>query len=286
MKIIVCIKQIGYIYHPLAIESAGSDIDPEKVVHMLNPFDEVSVEAALRIKQDFPESEIVLITVGTAKADEALRYAFAMGGDKMIRVHSDTTDPGNISRNLANAILHQGFDMILCGKKAMDTNDNLVHSFIAEALGIPQVSGIVGLQPYPDDGRVILERYLGRGDREVVECPMPALFTVEKGMCDPRYPSLINRRKAEKTEIEVLDPDLFEGGFEGMIEFGGVYTLIPPRPRPKKVFTPEASLSPIERLQIIMSGGAAEKKGDLFKGKPDDMATKILEIMVQEKIIE
>lgn len=286
MKITVCIKQIDYIYHPLAFDSIGGGINPEKKVHMLNPYDEVAVEVALRIKGEFSDSEIVLISVGTSRVNETLRYAFAMGADKMIRIHSDTAHISSISKMLANTICKKGFDIILCGKKAMDTNDNLVPSFIAEALAIPQVSGIVGLQPYPDANKVMVERYLGKGDREVVECPMPALFTIEMGMNEPRYPSLVNRQKAEQTEIEVIEPSFVDSDFEALIKIEEVSELSAPRPKPKKVRRPASNLSPAERMAFVMSGGVEFKKCDIIQGTAEEMVKKIIETMIEEKIID
>jgi electron transfer flavoprotein beta subunit len=81
-----------------------------------------------------------------------------------------------------------------------------VGSCIAEMLQVPQVSGIVGLNLFAQERKASVERYLGKGDKEEIECDLPALFTVEMGLNDPRYPALLNRLSAEKTAVEVLDP--------------------------------------------------------------------------------
>ena len=86
MRIVVCIKQVGYICHPIAMTHMGGEIDPEKMVHMLNPFDEFAMEEAIRIKARFPGTEVVAVTLGPPLSEDALRYAFSFGADKMIRV--------------------------------------------------------------------------------------------------------------------------------------------------------------------------------------------------------
>jgi len=205
VRVVVCIKQISYVYHPIAINSSGGHIDQEKMVFMLNPYDEIAVEEAIKIKKNLSNCEVIVITVGPRRAEEALRYAFAMGADKMIRINYESSDSWLISLALAKIIKDLSYDLILCGKKTIDNNGNQAGSFIAELLHIPQVSGIVRLEILPEKKKAIVERYLVKGDRQVVECNLPALFTVENGINDPRYPSLPNRLLSEKKNIEVID---------------------------------------------------------------------------------
>lgn len=285
MRVIVCIKQIVYVYHPIAIDSPGGYIDPEKIVYMLNPYDEVAIEAAIRIKENFSGSRVTVITAGPPRTNEALRYAFAFGADRMIRINYLGLDAWSISLVLAEVIRDLEFDVILCGKKAIDTNDNTVGPFLAELLNVAQVSGIVGLKLLPEDRRAIVERYLGKGDRDVIECSLPALFTVEKIMNDPRYPTVPNRLLAEKQKIEEIEGSSFSLKFDPEIDLTKFMSLSPPRPKPKKLFTPDSKLPANERMRLIMSGGMADKKSDLLNGKPEDVAKKIMEILIQEKMI-
>jgi len=89
MRVVVCIKQVGYIYDPTAIDLSTGEIDSEKMVSMLNPYDEVAVEEAIKIKERVIDCEVVIITAGQPETERALRYAFAMGGDRMIRINYD-----------------------------------------------------------------------------------------------------------------------------------------------------------------------------------------------------
>lgn len=286
MRIIVCVKQTGYICHPVGVECKGREIDSEKIVYMLNPYDEVAMEEAIRIKERFPGTEVIALTLGTPRAEAALRYAFSFGADKMIRVNGQTSDPWTTSSVLAKAIGSLEYDIILCGKKAIDSNDSMVGSFLAEFLDIGQVTGIVKLDIFQEKGKALVERSVGRGDREAIECTLPALFTVEKGMNDPRYPTLPNRLRAEKQEIELIEMDSLNMEFSLEPDLFGLTSLSPPRPKPKKVFTPESQLPASERRRLIMSGGnKIAKKGELIGGTPDEVAKIIIDVLVRGKIV-
>jgi electron transfer flavoprotein beta subunit len=285
MKVVVCIKQVRYVYGDLPLRGIRNEIDPEKVVHMINPYDEIAVEEAARIKERYNDCEVVLITVGPPASEESLRYSFALGGDRMIRVNCGSGDPWCISVILAEVIKDLNYDIVLCGKKAIDSNAGLVGSFIAELLNIPQVSAIINLELLPQQKKAVADRYLGRGDRQVVECSLPALFTVEKGLNDPRYPSLPNRLSAEREDIEVIEPASLGFSTDNDMDLTRYMTLSPPRPKPRKIFTPESNLSASERMRLLMSGGMTEKKSGLLKGNPEDIAGKVVEILIQEKVV-
>lgn len=285
MRIIVCIKQVAFICHPIAIERKGGDIDQQKVVYMLNPYDEAAVEEAIRIKERSDDAEIILLTLGPLRAEESLRYAFSMGADSMIRIDGDIADPFIVSFVLSKVIKEMGFDIILCGKKAIDSNDCAVGTFLAESLGIAHVAGVLKLNVFPEEELALVERALGRGDREVVDCSLPGLFSVELGINNPRYPTLPNRFKADREKIEVIEMSSIDVALSKNTGLSRLNDLSPPRPRPKKVFTPDSNLSASERRRIMMSGGKTGKKGDLIEGAPDKAAETIMNVLIQEKIL-
>ncbi|MFH2045662.1 MAG: electron transfer flavoprotein subunit beta/FixA family protein [Pseudomonadota bacterium] len=287
MKIIVCVKQIGYIYDPTAIDLATGEIDPEKMVSMLNPYDELAVEEAIKIKESENDCEVIAITAGGPEADNALKYSFAMGADKMVRLDYESLDPSLISLFLSEAIKKIGYDFILCGKKSMDSNAGQVGSFIAERLQIPQVSGIVSLKLSLNDKKAVVERYLGKGDREEIECDLPALFTTEMGLNDPRYPTLPRRLLAEKTNIEILDTTSLGVSPDKAIGLTDILKFSQPRPKTRKTFSPDSNLSATDRLKLMMSGGGAKPKEDsnVLEGSADELAEHILKYLIQEQII-
>lgn len=285
MRVVVCIKQVGYIYDPTAIDLSTGEIDLEKMVSMLNPYDEVAVEEAIKIKETVSDCEVVIITAGQPEAERALRYAYAMGGDRMVRINYESSDPWSIALLLASAIEKTGYDLVLCGKKAIDSNDGQVGSFIAELLRVPQVSGIVKLNLFAAEGNALVERYLGKGDKEEMECRLPALFTVEMGLNDPRYPTLANRLAAENAKVEVLNPATLEVSSDGEEIRTEIIQFSQPRPKTRSVFTPDSSLSGADRLKQMMSGGSTEESTDILEGSADQLAGHIVEFIIQEQML-
>jgi electron transfer flavoprotein beta subunit len=225
------------------------------------------------------------MTVGPPASEEMLRYSFALGGDRMIRVDSESDDPWSISVILAEAMKDLNYDIVLCGKKAIDNNAGLVGSFLADLLNIPHVSRIVRLELSPQEKKAVVHRSLGRGDRQVLECSLPALFTAEKGLNDPRYPSLPNRLSAKKAEIEVIELSSLGLSTDDEMNMVQYMTVSLPRPKPKKVFTPDSNLSASERMRLLMTGQKTEEKAGLVEGNPGDIAGKVVEVLIQEKVV-
>ena len=286
MRVVVCIKQIGYVYHPIPIGVSEYYVDPDEMVFMLNPYDEIAVEEAIKVKEDFGGCEVIIITAGPPRAERTLRYAFAFGADKMIRINCDKFDPFSTSLILAQIIKDLKYDLILCGKKAIDTNAGQVGSFLAELVNIPQISGIVSLDILPDGKKAIVERYLGKGNRQVIECHFPALFTVENGLNDPRYPSLPNRLLAEKEKIQEIDVPSLGLSFDPEIDLSKNMNFSPPRPKPRKIFTPDSNLSAEERLALIMGGSSTDKRDkNLLEGSPEMLASRMLYFLINNRLL-
>ncbi len=285
MKVVVCIKQVAYVYHPIAFDRSEGRIDPDKVVFMLNPYDEIAVEEAVRIKEKLSDCDVIIITAGPPQTEQTLRYSCALGADKMVRIDCENLGPWSTAVVLGKAIEAIQCDVLLLGKKAIDENRCQVGSFLAEILDIPQVSGIVRLEVSSETRRAVVERYLGKGNRQVVECTLPALFTVEKGLNEPRYPSLPNRLSAERAEIEVIELSSLGFRLDQELDLTEWMTFSPPRPKPKKLFTPDSSLSASDRMKLIMSGGMADKQTNLLEGRAEDIAKNVVDFLVRERIV-
>lgn len=286
MKIVVCSKQVAHVYHASAVNLASGAIDPARVVFMPDPGAEVAVEVALRIAAAHPGSEITLVTAGDAAVEPALRAVAAMGGariTRLLRVDVDVADGWSTATALAAVLAGCAFDLVLCGRRAIDTNAGLVGTFIAELLDLPQVSGVVGIELPLGAGEVVVERALGRGDREEVACDLPALLAVEATLAAPRYPTLADRRVAEAMAIEVVVPalDAVEPSVMARVK---KYSL--PRPKTRQVFTPDSSLSVDERMRQIMSGGTTRKEGgEMVSGAADDAAACILAFLREQQFL-
>ena len=118
-----------------------------------------------------------------------------------------------------------------------------------------------------------------------MDCTLPALFSVELGINSPRYPTLPDRFKADKERIAVIDMSSIDVALSKNISLGHLTDLSPPRPRPKKVFTPDSNLSASERRRLMMSGAKTAKKGDMIEGEPGKVAETIMNVLIQEKIV-
>ena len=288
MRIVVCLKQVAYLYSRMGIDSRGR-IDPEGVVFVPNPLDEVALEEALRIKQRTDPAEVTLISMGPPRVEEALRYGLAMGADRAIHIFNEgveNTGPSMRSNALAKVIETQGFDLILCGKKAIDDNEGVVGGFIAEALGLPYVGSVTEIVLEPDGKSARMLQVLERGDRQLMECQLPALLSVERGLTRPRYPTLKGRLTAVKKEVLKVDPE--ELGIS-LLSKGNPETKIAKlsilRPKPKKMFTPNSSLSAQEKIKLMMSGGLAEKKSNFLKGSYQELAKQFIDFLEENRII-
>ena len=219
MNIVVCVKHVP--------ESTEISVDPETkalirdgVKHVINPFDENAIEAALKLKEA-NGGKVTVITMGPPQAEEALRGALAMGADEAILL----TDPASrgsdtlaTSYTLARMVRKLGaFDLILCGKQAIDGDTGQVGPGLAERLGIPQITFAIELEVTDQKARArrVLDDFF-----EVLQVKLPALITVVKQLNEPRRPSMRNVLKAKRAEITKwsladLEVDPAQTGFEG-----------------------------------------------------------------------
>jgi electron transfer flavoprotein beta subunit len=167
---------------------------------VMNPYDEFAVEEALRIKESTGEGEVVIISLGTETAKETIRSALAMGADRAIHalVPELPEDPLVTAAALKDAIEGESFDLLLFGKQAVDSDEAQVGTLVAELMGLPSASVIVKVAI--EGNSVTVHREI-EGGEEVVTLPLPAVLTTQKGLNEPRYPSLKGIMAAKKKEI-------------------------------------------------------------------------------------
>jgi electron transfer flavoprotein beta subunit len=264
-------------------------ISEEDRINRVNPYDELAVEEAVRIKEKTGDGEVVLITLGELIAEKALKRCLAMGADRVIQINDPVfgqLDPWGSSVVLAKAIKNLDPDLILCGKEAFDENEEQVGAYIADLLGLPYVSCIVKLDLFTKGKKARIQRALGKGDKEVVECHLPALFSVDKGLNDPRYPTLPSLLWALDQKIECWNREflgLRSDDFQPMTEVSEVQY---PRPRPKGIAAPDSRLSGFERVLNLLSGSKTEKKGNLLEGTPETMASEIIQFLIKNGLLD
>ena len=203
MNIVVLVKQVPDTESKIKINAEGTGIETEGIKWVMNPYDEFAVEEALKIKEAGKASEVTILCMGPDRAIEAIRTGLAMGADKAIHVKVDSLDGIDglgVASALGKALDGVEYGLILCGKQAVDDDQCVVPSMLAEVLGIPQVN--VVSQVEVGDGSVTGYRDVEGGAKMVIEASMPCLLSATKGINEPRYASLPGIMKAKRKPVE------------------------------------------------------------------------------------
>jgi len=240
MKIAVCISYVPDTTTKVKIGSDGKSIDPSGVTYIINPYDEFAVEEALRLKEKLG-GETVVLSVGKESVKEVIRKTYAMGIEKGILIKSETEmDSFAVARNLVDVLKDINADIILCGKQSIDYDNNQVGSLVAEMLGLPSISVVVGLTV--EGNKVKAEREI-EGGKEVVESTMPVVICAQRGLNEPRYPNLKGIMQAKSKAIEEKQPTYTENKIETLS-----MSLPKPKPKGKIVGTDISAVPELVRL--------------------------------------
>src|SRR3989440_372419 len=223
MKIAVCIKRVPDSETRVKIAQDGKSLDEAGVKFILNPYDEFAVEEALRLKEKAGTGEVVVVTFGPAAAQEAIRTALAVGADRGVLLETQGlhTDGLETAKALAAELQNAGFDLILLGKMAIDDYNHQVGPMMAELLDLPCVTTVTHLEIGGGKGTAEGEM---EGGVEVVEFPLPAVLTTDKGLNEPRYPALKGIMAAKKKPLDMKPVQASAGTLE-------VLALSPPPDR-------------------------------------------------------
>ncbi|MBW1782057.1 MAG: electron transfer flavoprotein subunit beta/FixA family protein [Deltaproteobacteria bacterium] len=205
MNIIVCIKRVPMTQEvDLEIDELHKGVKKDALAYVINDWDNYAIEEAVLLQEKFG-GNVTAITIGDEEDEEVLRRALAMGADKSIRI-----DPGEreldgfvIAKILATVINDLEYDLVLTGVQADDDNSGMVGIMLAEALGLSHAAVVTGVQPEGDEASIRVE--LEGGTDEIAKIKLPALLTVQTGINEPRYVSIMGIRKARKKELAVID---------------------------------------------------------------------------------
>lgn len=292
MKIIVCIKQIKYIYAQTGTDPKQNFIGSDDIVRLINPLDESAVEEALRIKEKHKDTEILIISLGDRFVEEGLRKCLSMGADKAIHVYVENCekmDSWVTAAILAYSIRDLHYELIFCGKESVDDQCGLVGPYIAAILKIPYIPGIIKFEMDGARGKALVHRALERGNREIMACKVPALFTIGKGMNIPRYPNLPGILKAEHQMIEKLEVNhlaLPMDPFDPVSSLTELISLSNPKPKRKAKSSEDARLSASDRLKRIVKRADSKEKEDskVLEGGSDKVLHEFERVMVENGI--
>lgn len=262
LNIIVCVKHVPETAEAeLKIDSTGKNIEKTGLVYDINEWDDYALEEAVQLKEK-QGGTVTAITVGPEDSDSTLRKCLARGADKAIRLTDPKfadSDGYAIAKILNSQIKTLPYDLILTGMQAGDDGSAMVGLVLAELLKIPHASMVKKIEL--GEGLAKVNRELEGGLEEQVEIQLPALLSIQTGINEPRYVSIMGIRKAMQKEIKVL----------GLADTGLTENDV----------GPPGSWTRIEKLYVP----PVEKQAEFLTGNPDEIAMKITEILKSKGLI-
>ncbi len=262
MDIVVCVKHVPDTTEAeIGIRDDEKGIKKEGLVFDINEADNYAIEEALLLKEEFGGS-VTVLTVGPPEADETLRMCLAKGADRAVRLTDERfegSDGYATARILAEAIKDMDYDLVLTGCMADDDEAAQVGVTLAEMLGIPHAALVISTEV--EDGKMKVHRELEGGLHEVLEIELPALFTIQTGINEPRYASIFGIRKAMKKQIEVLDLEDLGLAEDAVGEMGSKTSLV-------KLFIPEVTT-----------------QATILEGSPEEVSSELVTILKNEGVV-
>jgi electron transfer flavoprotein beta subunit len=224
-KILVGLKRVVDYNVRVRVKNDGSGVDTDGVKMSINPFDEIALEEALRIKERGEASEVIVISVGSADSQQQLRTGLAMGADRAILVEAESSvDPLGLARIFKAIIDRDGIDLVILGKQAIDDDNSQTGQMLAAIWGRPQATFASQFELDGDKARVTREVDVGL---ELIEIDLPAVITTDLRLNEPRYVKLPDIMKAKKKPLETValtdlgvdqGPEIKETSFEPPVE--------------------------------------------------------------------
>jgi len=208
MKILVPVKRVVDFNVKIRVKPDGSGIDLANVKMSMNPFDEIAVEEAVRIKEKGGAAEVIVVSIGPAKAQETIRTALAIGADRGIHIETGdvAVEPLAVAKILKGVVETEKPDLVILGKQAIDDDCNQTGQMLAGLLGWPQ--GTFASKLELSDSAAVVTREVD-GGLETVRLKMPAVVSTDLRLNEPRYPSLPNIMKAKKKPLDTKKPEDF-----------------------------------------------------------------------------
>ncbi|RDI51249.1 electron transfer flavoprotein subunit beta/FixA family protein [Microvirga subterranea] len=205
MKLLVCVKRVVDYNVKIRVKGDGSGVELANVKMSMNPFDEIAVEEAVRLKEQGKATEIVAVSIGPQQAGETIRTALAMGADRGILVKTDATvEPLGVAKLLKAVIEQEKPDLVIMGKQAIDDDSNQTGQMLAALLGWPQ--GTFAFKVNVGEASIDVTREVD-GGLQTVGLKLPAIVTTDLRLNEPRYASLPNIMKAKKKPLDETSPE-------------------------------------------------------------------------------
>lgn len=258
MKIAVCLKQVPATDSRIKPSGDGKAVDLTGIEWVVNPYDEFALEEALRLKEKYP-GEVVVLSIGGDKVEEAMRSALALGADRAVVLKDPAfvnAEPLAIAEALAAMAKRESPDLVLCGKQGVDHDRMAVPAMLAEKLDWPQATVVVKLEMGADGKTAHAEREV-EGGHEEIEIALPAVIAAQKGLNEPRYANLKGIMAAKKKPVTVVTAQ--ELGLS-------------------------AATNPVEVLEVSQPSQA--RKNRMLSGDPAQQVEELIRILrTEEKIL-
>jgi len=258
MKILVMVKQVPDTATQMKIGADGRAIDTSGITWIVSPYDEFALEEALRIKEKAGQGEVVAVTLGPDRCKEALRSCLAMGADRAVHVLDaafDGADTLMTARALAAVVKQESAALVLCGRQAIDDDMGSVAGQLAEVLEWPLASWIMEEAVDAAGSSIRVGRQV-EGGLELFDLPLPAVVSAQKGLNEPRYPTLKGIMGAKKKEIKEMKAADLGGAIEPAVITVQALEALPPRP-PGRMLTGEAADTAKELVRALREDAKA-----------------------------
>ena len=204
MKVLVGVKRVVDAYVRVRVKSDGSGVDLTNAKMAINPFCEIAVEEAIRMKEAGLVDEVIAVSVGPTASQEQIRTALALGADRGILVEAEEgPEPLAVAKVLKAIVENEGIDLVILGKQSIDSDNNQVGQMLAALCNLPQ--GTFASEVNVEEGKVKVTREID-GGLQTVELKLPAVVTTDLRLNEPRYASLPNIMKAKKKPLDVKTP--------------------------------------------------------------------------------
>lgn len=206
MKVAVTVKAVATIDEEFELLADGSGIDPADLEFVLNEWDDFALEAALQLREQTGDGEVLVLTVGDEDSEEVLLACLAKGADRAVRIWDDDlagADPLLVARALASALEREDADLVLCGVQSSDSVNGATGAALSAYLDLPRVAVVRALDYDAAAGAFTVERELEGGTVELLRIHTPALVTIQTGINQPRYANLRAIKQARDKPMEV-----------------------------------------------------------------------------------
>ena len=288
MRIAVCLKEVIDARLPLKVDMSAGRIIPTSLESrsILNPADRAALDSAMRLKEQKQATRVEAFSVCGVEGQEALWYSLARGADYAERLRLPIAGAPYTAAALALRLAVGEFDLICCGDETLDNSSAVVGPLLAELMDLPQVTSVVQVRECTETS-IVVERGLERGHRELVEMELPGLLTLKPDSAEPHYVSFRRLQEVHTRSIPVRQFELSSAD-TGLI-WPKEAKFAPPRARVKKAFTPDARMSPAERMRTIMAGGLAPQeansKSPIIEGDPEYVAEQLFRFLKHHEFV-